>query len=121
MTANGHPLGVAGSAVSNRLSLDSVLLGREEETDEVCLYEDVFGCRHGVVWMLPNEELDAPESKHVVGGISAAFAVLTDQEEEEKGDPGEVVDGNVSWGGSLGGDFQGLDDVNREGPHSCWR
>ena len=115
------PLGVGGSAVSDRLSLDSVLPCREEETDELCLCEDVVGCRRGVVGLLPNEELDDPESERVVGSISAAFAVLSGPEEEEEGDPGEVADGNVSWDGSLDRGVQGLDHINREGPHSCWR
>ena len=41
-------------------------------------------------------------------------------EEEEEGNPGEVTDGNFSWGGSLDGGIQGLDGVNREWPHSYW-
>ena len=107
--------------MSDRLSLDSVLLGREEDTGKVCLCEDVVGCCCGVVGLLSNEELDAPESERVVGGISAAFAVLAGPEEEEEGNLGEVADGNVYLGSSLDGGVQGLDDVNREGPHSCWR
>ena len=49
------PLGVAGYAVSDQLSLDSVILHREEETDKVCLCEDVIGGRRGVVWLTSNK------------------------------------------------------------------
>ena len=56
-----------------------------------------------------------------MGGIGASFAVLAGPEEEEEGDPGEIADGDVYWVGSLGGGVQVLNDVNREGPHSCRR
>ena len=56
-----------------------------------------------------------------MGGISATLSELVGTEGEEESDPGEVADGNVSWGGSLRDSVQGLDEVNREGTHSCWR
>ena len=48
----------------------------------------------------------------MVGGIYASLAVFSGPEEEEEGNLGEVADGDVSWGGSLGGGIQGLDNVN---------
>ena len=57
----------------------------------------------------------------MVVGIGVALAVFAWPEEEEEGDRGEVADCDISWGGSLGGGVQCLDDVDREGPHSCWR
>ena len=69
--------------MSDRLSLDSVILRREEENDKVCLCEDVIGGHRGVVGLLSNEELDVPESEGVVIGIGAALAVLAGPEEEE--------------------------------------
>ena len=67
METNGRhwtPLGVAGAAVSNRSPLETVLLGYEQEAEEVGLIEHGVGCRCGVgrrcgvVGMLSNEELD---------------------------------------------------------------
>ena len=49
----------------------------------------------------------------MVGGIYADLVVLIRTEEGEEGDPGEVDDGDVTWGGSLGGIVQVLDKVNR--------
>ena len=77
------PLGMAGSAMSDRLPLDSVLMRCEKKTDEVCLCENISGSSCGVVGLLSNEELDALESKRVVGGVCAALAVLAGPEEEE--------------------------------------
>ena len=57
----------------------------------------------------------------MVGSIGSALAVFAWLEEEEEGDPGEFADCDISWGGSLGGGVQGLDNVDGEGPHSCWR
>ena len=57
----------------------------------------------------------------MVVGIGVALAVFAWPEEEEEGDRGEVADCDISWGGSLGGGVQCLDDVDREGPQSCWR
>ena len=51
-------LGVAGAAVSNRSPLDNVLLGCEQETDEVGLSKHGVGRHHGVVGLLSNEEMD---------------------------------------------------------------
>ena len=76
------PLGVAGSAVSDWYSIDSVLLCREKETGEVCLWEDVFACLWGILELLSNEELDVPEPEWVVGSIGASFAVLAGMEDE---------------------------------------
>ena len=112
---------MASSAVSDRISLESVLLGREKEADKVCLCEDVIGCSCGIVGLVYNEELYVPDTERVVGGIGASFAVLAGPEEEEEGDPGEIDDGDVYWVGSLGGGVQVLNDVNREGSHSCRR
>ena len=81
--------------------------------------EDVVGFRCGVLELIFNETLDIPEPERVVGGIGAYFAVLAGTEEEEEGDPVEIAEGDFSWGGSLGGGVQVLDDFNREGPHSC--
>ena len=57
----------------------------------------------------------------MVGGICATLAVLSGPEEEEEGDPGEVNASDFTWGGYLGGGVQGLDNINWEGKHSCWR
>ena len=105
----------------DRISFDSVIMHREDETDEVCLCKDIVGGSCVVLRLLYNEELDVLESKQVVGSICAALSVLVRPEEEEEGDPGEVSDGFFSWGGSLGDGIQGLDNINRERPHSCWR
>ena len=82
----GHhwtPLGVAVSAVSDQLSLDSVLLVRKEETEKLCSCEYAVGCRCDTVGLLSNEELNVPEPEHVVGRIGASFSVLSGPEEEE--------------------------------------
>ena len=40
----------------------------------------------------------------MVGGICSILVLLSGtEEEEEEGDPCEVADGDVPWGGSLGG------------------
>ena len=57
----------------------------------------------------------------MLGGVGTASAVFAWAEEEEEGNPGEIDDGNISWCGSLGGGVQGLDNTDREGPHSCCR
>ena len=56
----------------------------------------------------------------MVGGIGSALAAFAWAEEEEEGDPGEVTDCDISWGGYLGSDVQYLNDVDGEGPHYCW-
>ena len=71
--------------------------------------------------MLPNEELDVFEPEGVLGGVGTSSTVFTWAEEKEKGDPGEIADGNISLYGSLGGGVQGLDNADRERPHYCWR
>ena len=57
----------------------------------------------------------------MLGCVGAASAVLDWVEEEEEGDPYEIDDGDVSCGGYLGRSVQGLDNADRERPHSCWR
>ena len=84
------PFGVAGYAVSDRISLDSVIIHREEETDKVCLFEDVIGGRRGAVGLLSNEELDVLETEEVLGGVGTSLAVFACPEEEEECDPGEI-------------------------------
>ena len=71
--------------------------------------------------MMFNELLDVLESAHMMAGTCATLAVIAGTEEEEEGDPGEFSDGNVYWGSSLGGSIQGLDNNNKDGPHSFWR
>ena len=98
MTHGRHwtPLGVDGSAVSNQLSFDSVIMGRKKETEKFCLCKEVVGCHCGVLGLLSNEELIFPDPEWVVGGIGASFSVLAGPEEEEEGKPGEVDTGDVS-------------------------
>ena len=67
--------------MSGRISLDSVILVREQETDKVYLSEDFVGYCCGVVGMLSNEELGVPEPERVVGSISAPLTVFTGPEE----------------------------------------
>ena len=71
--------------------------------------------------LLPDEELDALEPAGVMGGFGTNLSVFVWPGEEEEGDPGEISDGDFSCCGFLGGGFQGLDNDDREGPHSCWR
>ena len=72
--------------------------------------------------LLFNEELYVLDPEGVLGSVGTAFAVFAwTEEEKEEGDSGEIADGGVSWGGSLGGGVQGLDNVDREGPYFCWR
>ena len=53
---------MAGSSVPDQLSLDAVLLHREEDTAEVFLGKDIAGGGSGVVGLLYNEELYVLES-----------------------------------------------------------
>ena len=76
------PLDMAGSAVHDRLSLDSVLLRREEDTDKVCLCKNNIGGSYGVVGLLSNDEFDALDSERAVGSICAALALLAGPEDE---------------------------------------
>ena len=115
------PLGVAGAAVSNRSSLDAVLLGCEQESNKVGLSKHGVVSHHGVVGLLSNEELGILDPEGVLGGVGTALAVFACLEEEEEGDPDEIADGNVSCCGYLVGGVQGLNNADREGPHSCWR
>ena len=57
----------------------------------------------------------------MLGGVGTALAVLSWTEEEEEDNPSEIADGDIFCNGSLGGGVQGLDNAEREGPHSCWR
>ena len=50
--------------------------------------------------------------------VFATLEVLFRPEEEKEGNPVEVTDGDVSWGGALVGGIEGLDDVDWERPHS---
>ena len=49
------PLGVSGYSMPDRISIDTVLIRREEETDKVCLGEDIVCSGRGVVGLIPNE------------------------------------------------------------------
>ena len=73
------------------------------------------------VGLLPNEELDGFDTEGVMDGVGTDFAVFAWPEEVKYGDPGDIADGDVYFGGSLGGGVQGLDNADTEGPHSCWR
>ena len=115
------PLGVAGAAVSNLFAPDTVLLGCEQEADKVGLSEHVVGRCRSVVELLYNEELNVLESERVMDSVGTALSVFAWAEEEKKGKPDEIADGDVSCGGSLGGSIQGLDNADMERPHSCWR
>ena len=96
-------------------------MGFEEKADKFGMGKHgVERCR-GVLWLISNEELDVLEPIGVLGGVNDAYAVFAWADEEEKGDPGEIADGDVSCGGSLCGSVQGLDNADRERPHSCWR
>ena len=112
---------MAGAAVSNQSPLDAVLLGCEQEAEEVCLSKHGVERCCGIVGLLSNEELDVFELEGVLGGVGTVLAVFIWTEEEEEGDPGEISDSNISWSGSLGNGVQVLDNADREGPHSCWR
>ena len=57
----------------------------------------------------------------VLGGVGTALAVFAWPKEEESGNPGKVTDSDVSCGGYLGGGVQGLDNSDKESPHSCCR
>ena len=57
----------------------------------------------------------------MLGGVGNTLALFYWEEEKEEGEPGEIADGDISWYGSLGDSVQGLDNADREGPHSCWR
>ena len=112
---------MAGAAVSNRYLIDVVLLGCEQEADEVGLIKHGVRHRCGVEGLLSNEELEVLETEGVLGGVVTALAVSDWLEEGKKGDPGKIDDGDISCGGSLGGCVQGLDNSGRKGPYSCWR
>ena len=112
---------MAGAAVSNRFPLDDVLLVCEQEAGKVGLSKHGVGHRSGVVGLLFNEELDVLEPEGMLGGVGTALVVFAWPEEEEEGDPSEVADCDISWGGYLGCGVQGLDDSDMEGPHYCWR
>ena len=53
----------------------------------------------------------------MVISVFATLEVLFRPEEEKEGNPVEVTDGDVSWGGALVGGIEGLDDVDWERPH----
>ena len=94
---------MADAAVSNRFPLDTVLLGCEQEADEVGLSEHGVGRRCVVVGLLSNKESDVFEPEGVLGGVGTTLAVFTWAGEEEEDDPGEIADRDVSYGGYLDG------------------
>ena len=93
-------------------------MGSEQEADEVVLIKHSIGRRRGVVGILYNEKLDLLEHEGVLGSVGTTLAVFAWPEEEAEGHPGDISDCDISCGSSLGGGVQGLDNANREGPHS---
>ena len=56
------------------------------------------------------------EPKGMAGGVRYSLELFYGLEEDEKGDPGEVVDGDVLVVCALGGSVQDLDDSDGERP-----
>ena len=65
-------------------ALDDILLGFEEEADEVSLGKHGVGCRHGVVELLSNEQLDVLEPEGVLCGVGTASAVSPGRRRKKK-------------------------------------
>ena len=67
---------MAGAAVSNRFPLDNVLLGCEQEADEVGLREHGVESCCSVVRLLSNEKLYILATEGVLDSVSTALTVF---------------------------------------------
>ena len=57
--------------------------------------------------------MDVLEPEGVLGAVGTPIAVFACPDEKEEGNPGDITDGNISSGGSLGGSVHGLDNTDR--------
>ena len=71
-----------------------------------------------IVWLGACEELQAAQCEVVRGSVCTPLAIFSGEEEEEEAGPGEVTDGLLLGQAFLEGGFQGVQDVDGDGPDS---